>query len=238
MNKMMQNGLLVASLSAAVLAGVFVGRSGPNPHQAQGGLKTTFGNGVWEVGKEIMPGTYTTNGGTSCYWARTRNLNGGIGGIIANGNPSGHVVVTIEPTDKGFTTQGCGTWTREPGSVPVASAHKAVSKHTVSSLPQPEQTLLRFASGACHSSVLSTMEVLVGDGSMEGSGLYPGKLTMKPGKYRSYNIFWTVNVKPHSVLSTAHSGERTFKFWMSHDGDHVRLPSEAMKIWLDRAPCQ
>ena len=42
MNKMMQNGLLVASLSAAVLAGVFVGRSGPNPHQAQGGLKTTF----------------------------------------------------------------------------------------------------------------------------------------------------------------------------------------------------
>ena len=246
---MMQSGLLVASLSAAVLAGVFVGRSWPTPHQARGGLKTTFGNGVWEVGKEIMPGTYTTNGGTSCYWARTRNLNGGVGGIIANGNPSGHVVVTIEPTDKGFTTQGCGTWTREPGSVPVASAHKAARKqtasrkHAVSSLPTPEQNLMNFVlRKTCGASLASVMDTITGHSSMRGSGEYTGRLRMTPGPHRSTNIYWTVDIKTGSPLSygpnqllalvsdTGYSekpkygGVETLKFNISYNGDYLTVP--------------
>ena len=83
---------------------------------------------------------------------------------------------------------------------------------TVSSLPQPEQTLLGFVSGNCPHSILSMMERLTGYGKMEGSGLYPGTLTMKPGPYRSYRIAWTLDVKPGSILSYNVNGMNDLAF--------------------------
>lgn len=76
----------------------------------------TFGDGTHRVGKDILAGTYrapNVKGGIlgGCYWARLRNFSGRLGGIVANGNESAPAIVTIQPTDRGFETNGCGTWT-------------------------------------------------------------------------------------------------------------------------------
>jgi TolA-binding protein len=76
-----------------------------------GGSAATFGDGVHRVGTDIQPGTYRSSGG-DCYWARLRNFGGGLNSIIANGlSDGGPVVVTIDPSDAGFESTRCGTWT-------------------------------------------------------------------------------------------------------------------------------
>jgi hypothetical protein len=74
--------------------------------------RTQFGAGTFIVGTDIKPGTYRSSGGGTCYWARLRNFGGALGGIIANGLASSRAVVTIRSTDRGFTSSGCGSWTR------------------------------------------------------------------------------------------------------------------------------
>ena len=83
-----------------------------SPVPASGAQKTSFGDGMWAVAVDIAPGTYQTSGGSSCYWERDSAFTGDPGAILANDTPSGPVTVTIQPTDKGFKTQGCGTWTK------------------------------------------------------------------------------------------------------------------------------
>jgi hypothetical protein len=73
---------------------------------------TRFGQGTYIVGTDIRPGTYQSRGGSGCYWARLRNFTGGLNAILANDNPTGHAIVTINRGDKGFSSNGCGTWTR------------------------------------------------------------------------------------------------------------------------------
>jgi len=85
-------------------------------------LRSTFGDGTWVVGKQIAAGTYHAAGGGDCYWARERDLSGGTSAILANDTPSGPVTVTILPTDVGFQTQGCGTWSPEPATGPQATS--------------------------------------------------------------------------------------------------------------------
>lgn len=72
--------------------------------------KTTFGDGTWRVGADIVPGTYRTSGGQLCYWKRMANLTGD--GILDNEFAQGQAVVTILPTDAGFESKRCGTWTK------------------------------------------------------------------------------------------------------------------------------
>lgn len=74
--------------------------------------KTKFGTGTYIVGMDVAPGTYRAGGGGNCYWERLRNFSGGLSGIIANDNPHGSVVVSIARSDHGFSSHGCGTWTR------------------------------------------------------------------------------------------------------------------------------
>lgn len=71
-----------------------------------------FGEGTYVVGTDILPGEYTAVGGASCTWERL----GGFGGtrrervervLRAGEQPR----VTIEATDVGFSSGGCGTWT-------------------------------------------------------------------------------------------------------------------------------
>jgi hypothetical protein len=83
-----------------------------SPLPASGPQSTRFGDGAYAVGVDIAPGTYTTSGGGSCYWERESDLTGGIGSIIVNSNATGETTVSIDPSDKGFKTQGCGTWTK------------------------------------------------------------------------------------------------------------------------------
>jgi hypothetical protein len=77
-----------------------------------GDPQTTFGDGQWEVNTHIAPGRWSAPGGAGCYWARTKDFSHTIDGIIANDNPTGQAVVDILPTDVGFMTSRCGTWTK------------------------------------------------------------------------------------------------------------------------------
>jgi hypothetical protein len=105
-----------------------VGSSGPSneaaatPASTPTGLLTTFSDGTWAVGTQIAPGTYWTTGGSDCYWARVSNLSGDLSAIIANGVTIGQVIVTILPTDVGFDTQSCGTWSPLPSTGPQATS--------------------------------------------------------------------------------------------------------------------
>ena len=53
---------------------------------------------------------------------RGQPFNGEFGSLIVNENGNGQAIVTIEPTDKGFTTKDCGTWSPLP-----ASGHQATT---------------------------------------------------------------------------------------------------------------
>jgi hypothetical protein len=65
------------------------------------------------IGQDVQPGTYRTVGAEGCYWERDKDFTGGEDSILANDNPTGGSVVTILPTDKGFDSEGCGTWTAD-----------------------------------------------------------------------------------------------------------------------------
>jgi hypothetical protein len=74
--------------------------------------KVKFGDGAFIIRTDISPGTYRSSEGGDCYWQRVRSWSGGVSSIIANGIGTAHPVVTISSADKGFSSRGCGTWTR------------------------------------------------------------------------------------------------------------------------------
>jgi zinc-ribbon domain len=81
--------------------------------QAQEQSEPSFGDGTYQVGTDIQPGTYRTREGSpNCYWERLRDFTGGFNSIIANGNTNAPTIVTIKPTDAGFQSLDCGTWTK------------------------------------------------------------------------------------------------------------------------------
>ncbi|GAA1086856.1 hypothetical protein [Nocardiopsis metallicus] len=70
------------------------------------------GTGTFLVGDEISPGTYRSEGTSSCYWARLSGTGGTLDSIIANNFGGGRQVVTISGSDVAFETSSCGGWTR------------------------------------------------------------------------------------------------------------------------------
>ena len=68
-------------------------------------------DGIWLVGDELPPGTYTSAGSDSCYWARLNGFGGTSDDIITNYLGSAKPIVTIAASDRGFETGGCGVWT-------------------------------------------------------------------------------------------------------------------------------
>lgn len=69
-----------------------------------------FGDGTYQIGVHIRPGTYRADGEDTCYWARLSDFSHDLNGIITNGNNP--TTIEIAKSDAGFTTFGCGTWTR------------------------------------------------------------------------------------------------------------------------------
>jgi hypothetical protein len=69
-------------------------------------------DGTYILGTDIDSGDWRSTGGDLCYWARLKDFSGELDGIIANDNVSGPTIVTIDDSDVGFTTRGCGAWTR------------------------------------------------------------------------------------------------------------------------------
>lgn len=85
----------------------------PKPTQKPTPSFATFGDGTFQVGKDIQPGTYRTRVGSSNrYYERLKGFSGSTDDIIAN-NTDAPAIVTIKPTDKGFSSQNCGTWTKD-----------------------------------------------------------------------------------------------------------------------------
>jgi len=77
-------------------------------------LNPHFSDGTHRVGTDIQPGTYRTRkGSASCYYARLGGFGGGLDEILANDNTNDPAVITIEPTDAGFESKRCGTWTQD-----------------------------------------------------------------------------------------------------------------------------
>lgn len=83
----------------------------PTGTPAAGAPKTTIDHdGIYNVGTDIAPGTYSTAGpvGTgTCYWKRTGNPDGA---LIDNAMTKKPQIVQIEPSDKTFKTSGCQPW--------------------------------------------------------------------------------------------------------------------------------
>lgn len=72
-----------------------------------------FDDGTWVVGADIAAGVYRNESGAGCYWERLSGLSGEFGDIIANGLPDGPTVVEVVGSDTAFSSQRCGTWTRQ-----------------------------------------------------------------------------------------------------------------------------
>jgi hypothetical protein len=93
------------------------GGGGQEPEPKESSF-ASFGDGTYQVGTDVQPGTYRTRAGSpNCYWERLRNFSGGMNGILANGTTSAPSIVTIESTDVGFNSQGCGTWTKDLSAI-------------------------------------------------------------------------------------------------------------------------
>ncbi|GAA3805279.1 hypothetical protein GCM10022403_044060 [Streptomyces coacervatus] len=81
--------------------------------KAAGKKKAAFaGDGDFQVGSDVKPGTYRTTGNTDgmCYWERARDAKGETDSILANDNVSGTSYVTVKATDKLFKSNGCKDW--------------------------------------------------------------------------------------------------------------------------------
>lgn len=74
--------------------------------------QTIFDDGIFIVGTDIQPGTYKSSGTDRCYYSRLSGFSGTLDHIISNENTNTAAVVTIIPTDKGFKSANCGTWTK------------------------------------------------------------------------------------------------------------------------------
>jgi hypothetical protein len=66
---------------------------------------TIPGNGTFQVGADINPGTYRAEAEPGCYWARLSSLD--TSDIIDNDNADGPVVIEILPSDKAFQAKDC-----------------------------------------------------------------------------------------------------------------------------------
>ncbi|MFG1809162.1 hypothetical protein [Streptomyces sp. NPDC049040] len=77
------------------------------------GAKAAFkGDGTFQVGTDIQPGTYKSSGNDDgmCYWERDKDAKGSTDSIISNDTVAGSSYVTIKKTDKIFTSTDCKDW--------------------------------------------------------------------------------------------------------------------------------
>lgn len=77
-------------------------------------IDLSFTDGAYEVGLELEPGTYRTEGSAvdlfpSCNWKRFRS---GGEGLVASGSSTGPTTIAIEATDGAFESRGCQPWVR------------------------------------------------------------------------------------------------------------------------------
>ena len=86
------------------------------PAAAPAGPKTTIdADGTYAVGKDIVPGIYSSAGpnpdGTACYWKRVAGDE-----LLDNALTKKPAVVQILANDTAFTTNDCQAWTLTPNA--------------------------------------------------------------------------------------------------------------------------
>jgi hypothetical protein len=100
--------LVVAGWCAAS-AGVAHAEPEPEPAPPPPAPKTSIdADGIYAVGIDIVPGTYTTEGPIldgACYWKRVNGSE-----LLDNALTKKPQTVVIEPTDTAFTTNDCQPW--------------------------------------------------------------------------------------------------------------------------------
>jgi hypothetical protein len=89
----------------------------PEAPPAPTGPVTSFSDGTYVVGTDIVAGTYHTTGPASngsglCYWGREKDTSGNFDSTIANDVGRGPATVTISSSAGAFKTSGCNTWTK------------------------------------------------------------------------------------------------------------------------------
>jgi hypothetical protein len=77
-----------------------------------GRVLTSFGDGTWQIGVDVEPGTYATAGAVdpTCHHALRRTRTGGDSIGAADG--PGPATVVLREADGWFETSGCATWKR------------------------------------------------------------------------------------------------------------------------------
>jgi hypothetical protein len=73
----------------------------------------TFGEGTWQVGTELRPGTYRATADASCSWARLGEPIGTLEQTLGSAVGAGPRLVTIGRKDLAFRSTGCGRWTSD-----------------------------------------------------------------------------------------------------------------------------
>ncbi|MGJ5755342.1 hypothetical protein FB563_3566 [Streptomyces puniciscabiei] len=102
-----------SSASAERTPGGAKDKKGSGLGQAAGKKKAAIaGDGEYQVGSDVKPGTYRTTGNTDdmCYWERAKDAKGETDSLLANDNVTGTSYVTVKPTDKIFKSSGCKDW--------------------------------------------------------------------------------------------------------------------------------
>jgi hypothetical protein len=113
-------GLFIGLFFTALLFGAVIGSSGQPPAdeaeawasitRSSGASSTSMtGDGVWEVGVDVAPGTYeaASAAATSCSWS----VHAADGTVLDEGRASGAARATLEHGQR-FTSSGCGPWAR------------------------------------------------------------------------------------------------------------------------------
>jgi len=104
---------VVAALSCALVCGALatagVASGQPEPEPAPPAPKTTIdADGTYTVGKDIVPGVYSTAGPIpdgACYWKRVSGEK-----LVDNALTKKPQIVKVEATDTTFTTNDCQPW--------------------------------------------------------------------------------------------------------------------------------
>ena len=103
------------TVAAALVVGAWgapAGLASADPPAPPPAPKTIIDHGgMYAVGTDILPGTYSSAGPVgngACYWKRLSSLNGK--DIIDSAMSTRPQVVRIDPTDAAFKTDGCQPW--------------------------------------------------------------------------------------------------------------------------------
>lgn len=82
----------------------------PTVAQSPDPAPVTFGDGTYTVHADIQAGRYRADGGVGCHFERLSGFGGTPLEVIVDATGYAPAVVRVEPTDVGFRTGGCGTW--------------------------------------------------------------------------------------------------------------------------------